>query len=184
MTDSKFCCACKTIKHLDLFALCKTGKMGRQTYCRVCRKEKYNHSPAKIKYDKEYDSLNKLKRIKYVENYYILNKDKLLNRALKWAKSNPDKANLYSRNRRARLKKSEGFHTLDDIKRIYENQKGKCNYCGKELLSKYHVDHRMPLMLGGSNFPDNLQILCSTCNLKKHAAHPDEFEKRFLTNRD
>jgi 5-methylcytosine-specific restriction endonuclease McrA len=31
----------------------------------------------------------------------------------------------------------------------------------------------MPLKLGGSNWPENLQLLCRTCNLRKNAKHPD-----------
>ena len=49
---------------------------------------------------------------------------------------------------------------------------------------KYHVDHRMPLSLGGSNYPDNLQLLCPTCNLSKSATHPDIYEKQINHNQN
>ena len=35
----------------------------------------------------------------------------------------------------------------------------------------------MPIKLGGSDNPDNLQILCSFHNIQKGAKHPDEWRK-------
>lgn len=58
-------------------------------------------------------------------------------------------------------------------------QEGKCNSCFSYLViegkNNYHVDHIMPLVLGGSNWPDNLQLLCPRCNMKKGSKHPDEW---------
>lgn len=64
------------------------------------------------------------------------------------------------------------------IPRLYGHQGGKCVYCKVALPSNYHVDHIMPLHLGGQHKPDNLQLLCPTCNVRKWALHPDEFARR------
>lgn len=83
---------------------------------------------------------------------------------------------VVARNRRARIVNAGGTHTAADIAWLHEKQKGKCVFC---LLSfgaeKPHVDHYIPLKLGGSNDRSNLRLLHETCNLMKSAKHPVEF---------
>jgi 5-methylcytosine-specific restriction enzyme A len=51
---------------------------------------------------------------------------------------------------------------------IFERDKNTCRMCGRTNKEVYMtVDHIIPLSLGGSNFPDNLQTLCCSCNGKK-----------------
>ena len=40
-----------------------------------------------------------------------------------------------------------------------------CQYCGAN--NDLHIDHIYPFSRGGGNTPDNLQVLCSACNLQK-----------------
>ena len=62
------------------------------------------------------------------------------------------------------------FGISRDYKNIYQtlvDRDGeRCVYCGT-LKGKFHIDHIVPLSLGGTNRPDNLQILCASCNIKK-----------------
>jgi 5-methylcytosine-specific restriction endonuclease McrA len=37
------------------------------------------------------------------------------------------------------------------------------------------IDHKLPLSRGGSNYPDNLQLLCKSCNDSKSARTMDEW---------
>ncbi len=48
------------------------------------------------------------------------------------------------------------------------------------LSSLWHLDHIIPLFQGGTNLPENLQVLCSTChNIKTQRERVDFFfEKR------
>lgn len=92
-----------------------------------------------------------------------------------WKKANPEKLATNTRNRRARMRASEGRHTASDIQRINAAQGFKCAECGISTKKKKHVDHIMPIALGGSNWPDNLQILCPLCNDIKGAKHPIDF---------
>ena len=67
----------------------------------------------------------------------------------------------------------KGTHTHEDISQLYVVQNGRCAICQKQLESDYHVDHIMPITLGGSNEAGNLQLLCKHC--KKSNGHPLEF---------
>jgi 5-methylcytosine-specific restriction endonuclease McrA len=69
---------------------------------------------------------------------------------------------------RARLLEAEGTHTAEDIRHIYEEQEGRCAYCGITLYDDYAVDHVVPLSRGGTNWPDNLAVACMFCNQSKH----------------
>ena len=68
-----------------------------------------------------------------------------------------------------------GVLTLGLSLRLFQLQKGKCACCKKPLGSNYHMDHIMPLALGGTNTNDNIQLLRARCNLQKQAKHPVDF---------
>ena len=42
---------------------------------------------------------------------------------------------------------------------------GICIFCGSSY--EIHYDHIIPFSKGGANTIDNIQILCSSCNLSK-----------------
>lgn len=92
-------------------------------------------------------------------------------------KNNPETIRMCIRRRRALEYNAEGNHTKEDISDILYAQNNKCVYCGDDISQNYHVDHIMPLVLGGSNWPDNLQCLCPSCNAKKGGKHPDDWHK-------
>ena len=68
--------------------------------------------------------------------------------------------------------------TFDDVERLLEQQSYRCNGCGVDLLRSYHVDHIIPLIRGGSNWPDNLQILCHRCNCSKGTLTMEEWRMK------
>lgn len=69
----------------------------------------------------------------------------------------------------------EGLHSAADIAAIREGQGGRCAICDIDCGADYHVDHIIPLSRGGSNWPENLQILCPGCNLSKGTKTHDEY---------
>jgi len=109
------------------------------------------------------------------KSHYERNKEQFRRKAKEWLKSHPDERRAYVRNRRAKAKGNGGTHTGEDIKALFATQHGKCAACGHSIARAYHVDHVMPISLGGSNGPENLQLLCPPCNLKKHNMHPDQW---------
>lgn len=84
--------------------------------------------------------------------------------------------------RRARVAISAGSLSLGIVEQLIRAQKGKCACCGERLGADYHIDHIMPLALGGKHEDSNIQLLHARCNLQKHAKHPVDFmrERGFL----
>ena len=57
-----------------------------------------------------------------------------------------------------------------DALAAYEKQGHKCAICGEEFeFEQMHADHITPWSKGGKTTPDNCQMLCRDCNLKKGA---------------
>lgn len=60
---------------------------------------------------------------------------------------------------------------------VFERSGGRCHYCRRslELASDWHVEHQMPLALGGTDSPGNLVAACAPCNLAKNDRTAIEF---------
>lgn len=125
---------------------------------------------------KEWRGKNREKVRQVVKNYTENNKEKVKAMIKAWGKENPERVRAARLNRIAREKNADGFFTSKDVLGIFAMQDGMCASCGC-VLENYHVDHIMPLALGGSNYPDNLQILCVKCNCSKGAKHPDDWKE-------
>lgn len=123
----------------------------------------------------EYNRRNKDKRRKQFIRYYWENRDDFLQRMKNWRDQN--KGYFYQKNaeRRARKLNADGFFTKKDVMDLLSKQRHKCANCKKCVKRSYHVDHIYPLSKGGSNWPENLQILCPRCNRSKHAKDPIEW---------
>lgn len=106
---------------------------------------------------------------------YAASPDKRTAATKAWRDANPDKTRVLNQNYRAKKRISGGklSHGLAD--RLYRLQRGKCACCGLPLGDNYHLDHIMPLALGGSNTDDNIQLLRQRCNNQKRAKHPIDF---------
>lgn len=107
--------------------------------------------------------------------WHAKNRERVKARKAAWYEANPDARNLYHHNRRARKLERGGTLSAGLRARLFELQQGKCACCGEPLGAVPHLDHRMPLVLGGTNTDDNMQLLRKECNLKKGARHPVDY---------
>lgn len=79
-----------------------------------------------------------------------------------------------------------GHYTRLDLQDIWVKQGGLCVGCGSRFLwslgeDKYvkcTIDHIIPVSRGGTNWPSNLQLLCSPCNDSKGAKLMEEWHDR------
>jgi len=181
----------KCLKNKDDFYSDQRKSDGLRAVCRDCTNlmerikwklhpEKYREK-AKIRRSSRRDAVNSRQR-----KYYSLNKGSIRKSQVKyekkdptrwsearkkWKKENPIKQKAYRHKRRAAKSLGENFTNLD-VERILKLQKGKCAYCRTLIKSRYHIDHIIPLSVGGSNSKKNIQGLCPSCNLQKHAKDP------------
>ncbi|MDR3464144.1 MAG: HNH endonuclease signature motif containing protein [Beijerinckiaceae bacterium] len=100
-------------------------------------------------------------------------------RTRKWIDEHREQANKQRRDRRARVRNAPGSHTLEQISKLLETQNWKCAgpKCNKSLRKRRHLDHKTALVCGGSNYIDNLQWLCPTCNMRKNRKDAIEFAR-------
>lgn len=117
------------------------------------------------------------KRRRGDSEWSALERDKWRELKRAYYKDNPGASSAQNQKRRARVAGAEGRHTAEDIRKILKRQKYKCVYCSADLKKGFHADHIMPLSLGGSNWPSNIQATCPSCNISKGAKHPLDFAK-------
>lgn len=108
--------------------------------------------------------------------YRAAHPEKARQMAAAWRANNPEVNRVHCNNRRARKRHAGGKLSTGLAARLLELQRGKCACgCNQPLGDDFHLDHIMPLALGGSNTDDNIQLLRAKCNHQKHAKHPVDF---------
>lgn len=93
-----------------------------------------------------------------------------------WRKKNQqrvrDRQRGYGARRRAMLRAGA---TGAETRAWLAEQERICRWCKALCAEGFHIDHIMPLSRGGLHELGNLCISCVSCNLRKHARHPEEF---------
>lgn len=113
-----------------------------------------------------------------VVSWYEKNKEKVALYQSDWGKDNPELRRIYKHTRRARENGSGGVISKGLSERLLIEQGGECYCCKLPLNGLYHLDHWMPLFLGGSNTDDNIKLLHPRCNQQKGKQHPDIYMAR------
>lgn len=181
MTEKK-CTQCSEIKLLENFYKNKLAKDGHMPYCKTCHKKYYE--------------TNKNKILEYRKEYYETNKDNISEYQHEWRKANKESISEYQREYR-KVKKDE---LAEQKRQYYQNNKGYFAASSKKRKAikktsattdpwelqqiaifyadrpdSWHVDHIIPLKLGGKHELANLQHLESWMNLSKKDKHPDDW---------
>jgi hypothetical protein len=137
------------------------------------------------------DAQNAWKRAKYASDPAVrehkliygaiwrnANRERMRALVAAWNTANPDSGRTKAAAYRARRSLAQGSFSKEDVAELRARQRDRCAYCSTSLKKKGHVDHILPLALGGANSPANLQMLCAHCNQSKGALHPIVFAHR------
>jgi len=180
----KYCKKCQLDTDRNACGRCKPCENKRSA---VYRAENFNKvRAATIKWRnanrdkiKEYGSLYRLVNSVNVKAsksaYRIANPEKVKASLVAWHTLNPSAKCVYTQNYRARKLDNGGKLSKDIKSKLFILQKGKCPCCNQPLGEDYHLDHIMPLSLGGLNTDYNCQLLRQQCNNQKYNKHPVDF---------
>lgn len=194
MTESiltRTCSTCKETKSFDSFHKNKKEVGGINYNCKVCankaRAEYRIANPDKVKAalakwrsnpenrkreletNKQWIRANKEKRAAHKRRARQKDPAKEDARIQRWRDANPERYRQTARNivnRRTHNKRANGgTYSIKEWKELCDRFGNVCLDCGEK--KKLTIDHVIPVTKGGTNFIDNLQPLCMTCNLKK-----------------
>ena len=116
-------------------------------------------------YCKKYrEGSGKLKRSENHKNWQKENKDKTNQYTYKWRQKNPGKM---AEQRFSRRSKNDASPLTKNEKKIVNEIYKLSKLCERIFGIKYHVDHVIPISLGGNNHPSNLRVIPAQMNLEK-----------------
>lgn len=124
--------------------------------------------------NKRYRAKTRFRNQKYRE----ADREKYRLKTKEWRIKYPDRDRASQINKKAKRKLAEGKFTAQDINHRLMAQRDRCALCAVRLNGSYHIDHINPLSRGGTNWPKNIQLLCESCNLRKHSSDPIDFARR------
>ena len=177
--STKTCTRCGETKPVDAFDWNVKAKGYRQSHCKVCRKVD----------QRELYARPEVRALKLAALHRRVLSPEVRARAnanrRKWIAQNP----AYRENRlqigrrgssshRARKRGATGYMPRGVLAILSQTQK-TCPLCGVSLKRvAVHIDHVVPLALGGRHDLGNLQLLCDSCNRLKSARDPIEVARQ------
>jgi 5-methylcytosine-specific restriction endonuclease McrA len=140
-------------------------------------KNGHKYAEREREYHKQYREKHREHRLQASLDWRTANRARHTANACRWQAENPEKLKAIraagKQARRAREVSAEGRFSAADVRALEAKQKGRCACCKRKR--NLAVDHIIPLAKGGSNWPNNLQLLCKPCNSSKSAKDPIRF---------
>jgi hypothetical protein len=190
LNEKRACIYCKEEKPYSEFSKHISNKNGINNACKKCetkRTKEWREKENKhyTEYHKEYYQKNKEEQLEKHRKYYEENKEAIIEKAKTYYENNSDvvKENVksYRKTKRGReVKRNSSAKRraiitdkidTDFLIQLKESTE-KCPLCGCLLSEedgdeKYHLDHIIPLNIGGSHSKENVRYICRKCNLTR-----------------
>lgn len=196
----KKCSKCGQIKDISEFYKNNARKDGFTSWCKTCSREQSQEYYANNKeacrkrlnkwraenreYVRERDTIYRKENpdieFKKQQKYRETHKEQLYLKGKKYREEN--KEYFYNKAKERKIAQKEvcdGTVTSEFKMYLYDEQKGKCGYCGCDLNeSGKHLDHIVPISRGGLHTWNNVHWTCPTCNISKGNKLEEEWLKK------
>ena len=139
----------------------------------------YKHGTSRTKaYKKKYDDVYHIKHKDRTsttnKEWYQKNKILIKEKRRQYYIDNIDIVKHRTKMAKARRRNAEGSFTLKQWRELKAKYNYTCLCCKKqEPEIKLTIDHIKPISLNGTNYINNIQPLCLTCNISKSAKEID-----------
>ena len=187
----KHCTKCNQDKPRNKFAKNKRSRDGLQSTCDACRHAHYRElrndpvwvemtrQRARERYhnDPEYRASMRASSNRYDQNQWRNNpeyrrrkidwKTNALRTKDHWKAKEKTWRRVANHIRRSRKTGVGGSFTAEQWRRLCEYYDHRCVCCDNRF-QRLTVDHVIPLSKGGTNYIQNIQPLCRSCNSRKH----------------
>ncbi len=122
---------------------------------------------------------NKTERILKGRSRYVAKRDEILESQKAYYRNNKQRYQVATRRYKTRRKNAAGHFTFEQWQEKLCYHGHRCYLCKDPLTDKkIHVEHRIPISRGGSNWIANIAPACDSCNLRKNNKTEVEFKKR------
>ena len=167
----KKCSACHQVKDLGSFNKDRSRKDGHTHRCGDCNRERQRRYDAANRDEilakkRQYHEANRDEISERQRQYYEANRDELLEQKRQYYEANPDKV----RERKSKWRANQAGSVHQRWTKDESIPGDQCYWCGSHDVK--HMDHIMPIALGGPAEPYNEAMTCVSCNTSKKNKHP------------
>lgn len=165
-TGMRYCRQCDRVKSLEEFVVSRRNLLGRGYRCYECHRKANKQSIERHRETRnERNRAWSRENLDYYREYARSRPEMRRTVQRNWRQNNPEQVRAGVERYRARKINAEGAYTVEEWQNLCESYQYRCLCCGQQ--KPLTVDHVVPLSQGGTNYIDNIQPLCETCNKSK-----------------
>ena len=143
------------------------GSHLKKTGCAWIVRQEKKRIVALAKYHRDYANPEK-RRIILARSAksYTKHRDRYARHNREWRHKNKDRSNFIKIKRIGSMRANGGTHTYEQWQFVLSCFDYRCAGCNRNFI-KLTEDHMVPITKGGTNWIDNIQALCQSCNSSK-----------------